>query len=217
MERNTGLRAALTVPRIYELAQASLYRRGTAAVRVQDLFPGLGTTIRRVLDIGSGPAAFLAQYQHLAEFEYVGIDPSEAYIATARRRFPGHGDFIVGTTASVDGATLGSFDLVIADGVLHHVSDSEARSIARFARDRLAPGGRFVTFDPVRTVRQNPIAVALMKMDRGARIRTADGYRALVAPAFDDNSTGTVVHGRLRLPYDHYESISLAPATSATT
>lgn len=217
MERNTGLRRFLTVPRVYELAQAALYRRGAHGDRVRDLFPGLGTSIRRVLDIGSGPAAFLAQYGRSASFEYVALDPSAAYIATAERRFPGRGTFLVGTTATVDAETLGSFDLVVCDGVLHHVSDDEAVAIARFARERLAPGGRFVTLDPVRIEEQHPVAALLMRMDRGARIRTADEYHALLSAVFGAATRGTVVHGRLRPPYDHYESVSIAPATSATT
>ena len=217
MERNTGLRAALTVPQVYELTQAALYRRGAHGDRIRSLFPGLGTTIRRVLDIGSGPAAFLAQYGRFAEFEYVALDPSAAYIAKAEARFPGRGTFLVGTTETVDAESLGTFDLIVADGVLHHVTDVEAVAIARFARDRLAPGGRFVTFDPVRVPGQHPIATLLMRMDRGARIRTADEYHVLLSEGFGAGAGGTVVHGRLRPPYDHYESVSLAPTTSATT
>ncbi len=217
MERNNGLRSALTVPRVYELTQAALYRRRAHEDRVRDLFPGLGTTVRRVLDIGSGPAAFLAQYGRFATFDYVAIDPSAAYIAKAEQRFPGRGTYLVGTTDTVDGAALGAFDLIVADGVLHHVSDAEAVEIARFARGRLAPGGRFVTFDPVRVPQQHPVAALLMRMDRGARIRTADAYHALLSEAFGPDTSGTVVHGRLRPPYDHYESVSLVPTTSATT
>lgn len=217
MERNSGLRSALTVPTVYEAVQNGLYRRGAHEERIRSLFPGLGTSIRRVLDIGSGPAAFLAQYGRFAAFDYVAIDPSPAYIAKAQERFPGGGTFLVGTTETIDGAALGEFDLVVADGVLHHVSDDQARGIARFARERLAPGGRFVTFDPVRIPRQHPIARLLIAMDRGARIRTADEYRSLLADTFGDATTGGVVHGRLRPPYDHYESISSVPATSATT
>ena len=217
MERNTGLRAALTVPRVYELTQAALYRRGAHADRVRTLFPGLGTTITRVLDIGSGPAAFLGQYRRFGSFAYVALDPSAAYIAKAEQRFPGLGTYLVGTTDSIDGPALGSFDLVVADGVLHHVSDAEAVAIARFARERLAPGGRFVTFDPVRVPGQHRVASLLMDMDRGARIRTAPEYHAILTEGFGPTAGGRVVHGRLRPPYDHYESLSLAPTTSATT
>lgn len=217
MERNTGLRSVLTVPRIYEVTQAALYRRSAHGERVRALFPGLGSSIRRVLDIGSGPAAFLAQYGRFATFEYVALDPSAAYIAKAEQRFPGRGRYLVGTASTVDAEALGTFDLIVCDGVLHHVSDAEAVAISRFARDRLAPGGRFVTFDPVRVPGQHPVAALLIRMDRGARIRTADAYHALLAEAFGPATSGTVVHGRLRPPYDHYESVSLAPTTSATT
>lgn len=217
MERNTGLRSVLTVPRVYEVTQAALYRRSAHEERVRALFPGLGSSIRRVLDVGSGPAAFLAQYGRFAAFEYVALDPSAAYIAKAEQRFPGRGRYLVGTTDTVDAESLGTFDLIVCDGVLHHVSDAEAVAIARFARDRLAPGGRFVTFDPVRVPGQHPVAALLMRMDRGARIRTEDAYHALLSEAFGPDTSGTVIHGRLRPPYDHYESVSLAPTTSATT
>ncbi len=217
MERNSGLRSVLTIPRVYEASQRLLYRSRTHEGRAATLFPGLGTTITRVLDIGSGPAAFLAQYQHLGAFEYVAIDPSESYIRKAEARYPGRGEYLVGTTGTIAGEALGRFDLVVADGVLHHVTDEEAVAIARFASARLAPRGRFVTLDPVRVPAQHPLARALMAMDRGARIRTAAEYHSLLACVFHDRTSGTVVHGRLRPPYDHYESVSLAPTTSATT
>lgn len=217
MERNGGLRALLTLPKIYELSQSLLYRPDTHRARVARHFPSLGEGRLRVLDIGSGPAAFLAQYRAFGAFEYVALDPSERYIATARQRFPGQGTYLVGTTATIDGAALGTFDLVVADGVLHHVSDEEVVDIATFARQHLAPAGRFVTFDPVAVEQQHPISSLLQRMDRGARIRWAEEYHALLSVAFGaDSVRGAVHHGQLRLPYDHYESCS-SPTISATT
>ena len=216
MERNHGLRAVLTLPKIYELTQSLLYRSATHAQRVARHFPDIGSGGLRVLDIGSGPAAFLSQYQSFGSFEYVAIDPSERYIATAERRFPGQGTYLVGTTESVDGEALGSFDLVIADGVFHHVSDAQAVDIARFAKARLRPGGCFVTFDPVVVEDQRPVAALLKRMDRGALIRQADQYRALLEQVFEPAEVHGAVHrDQLRLPYDHYESRS-CPTTSAT-
>lgn len=211
MERNGGLRSLLTVPRIYELSQAALYRRRVLDDRLRNLFPGLGTALRRVLDIGCGPATFLAHYGRVADFEYTGFDPSVEYIQKAGKRFPGRGTFLVGTTESFDPGLLGRFDLIVADGVLHHVSDTDVVSIARFARNHLAEGGRFVTLDPVRVPKQHPIASLLMALDRGARIRTASEYHSLLDEGFGSGPTGAIVHGRLRLPYDHWESVSMAP------
>jgi len=209
LERNTGLRKFLTRSVIYEFTQSALNRPSTHLKRLQSHFPGLPSGGLRVLDIGAGPAVFLAQYRSVAEFDYVAIDPSPKYIATAERRYRGEGIFLCGTTASVDGESLGSFDLIIADGVLHHVDDAEALALIRFAKERLLPTGSFVTYDPTVIPGQRRIASLLKRMDRGARIRQPSEYRALLEQAFRPECIQSEIqHDRLRVPYDHFESRS---------
>jgi len=167
-------------------------------------FPELGSTMRSVLDMGCGPASFLAAHRSAGAFSYTGFDPNPKYIETARARFP-DADLRVGTTDDLGPAITGTFDLVVAFGVLHHVPDQAVRDLARFAADRLAPGGRFVTFDAVFFDGQRTFARAMARSDRGKFVRTPDAYATLVREGFGSgNLRMDTVHDLLRVPYDHH-------------
>jgi SAM-dependent methyltransferase len=108
----------------------------------------------RLLDVGCGNArlaSFLAE--RLARpLEYVGVDASEALLASARERCAGlegarveleQQDFL----ANAPGETLpaGPFDAVALFGVLHHVAGFDARrQLLEQAAARLTPGGVLV-------------------------------------------------------------------------
>lgn len=109
-----------------------------------------------------------------------------------------------GTVSEAVESVTGTFDLIVLEGVLHHIDDSVAVEALTFARDRLAPGGRVVTLDVVLVERQHPIARALAKLDRGRNVRTLEGYRDLVGAVFGiDRTEVRHLTGRLRVPYDH--------------
>lgn len=76
----------------------------------------------RVLDVGTGTgvAAAVADEQGAA---VVGIDFSEAMIAQARQILP-HVDFRVASAESLP-FDDGSFDVVVANGVLHHLGEPD--------------------------------------------------------------------------------------------
>lgn len=153
----------------------------------------------RLLDIGCANGRFLDQ---LPKLEYVGFDPSESYIASAIEDYGDRGTFLVGTTETIDRDAIGSFDAVVARGVLHHLDDSDADLLAKFAASVLRPNGRFVTLDPCRLEPQRPIARFLVDRDRGQNVRSPDAYREIVGASFADAATN-VHHQLLRVPYDH--------------
>ena len=168
-----------------------------------ELYPELGSRPLRVLDIGCGPAAFYARYRDAAGLEYVGIEPNKAYVDDAEQRFPGI-ELHAGTVPQVRERISGRFDLVVLEGVLHHIDDASAVEALAFAGERLAPGGRIVALDPVLLPRQNPIARALAVLDRGKHVRTLDGYRDLAAAALPHARVDVrALSGQLRVPYDH--------------
>src|SRR5438105_4248682 len=72
----------------------------------------------KILDIGCGPADILA---YLPTVDFLGIDVSPEYIFSAKKRFGSRGRFYC---TDVGQATIeqekGSFDLVLATGVIHH-------------------------------------------------------------------------------------------------
>ena len=188
---------------MYTAFQNLISRPGAADRMRNELYPELGSRPLRVLDIGCGPGAFYARYRDVVGLEYVGIEPNKAYVDDAERRFPGI-ELHAGTVPQVRERISGRFDLVVLEGVLHHIDDATAVEALAFAGERLAPGSRIVALDPVLLPRQNPIARALAVLDRGKHVRTLDGYRDLAAAALPHARVDVrVLNGQLRVPYDH--------------
>ena len=52
--------------------------------------------------------------------------------------------------AHIDRLGAGSFDIVIAHGLLHHLDDRQATELFALARAALRPGGRLIIIDMVR-------------------------------------------------------------------
>lgn len=153
----------------------------------------------RVLDIGCGPADIL---EYLPDgIDYTGFDVSDRYIAAARRRYGERGKFAVRPVSRSVEAN-GSYDIVISIGVLHHLSDEDARTLFDCASNALRPGGRLVTCDPVRLQGQHPVARLLIALDRGAFVRPFEGYLALARRRFP-HAAAKIVHDLLTVPYTH--------------
>lgn len=151
----------------------------------------------RVLDIGCGPADILAYLPK--DVDYTGFDISERYIAAAKGRYGARGKFAV-RAVSQNAEDSGEYDAVISLGVLHHLSDLDARTLLDCASRLLRPGGRLVTCDPVRLQGQHPVARLMIALDRGEFVRTFQDYLALARRCFP-NAAGKVVHDLLIVPY----------------
>jgi len=194
----TGLRSILSLPAAYNLLQNVLGAEKARAILVRDYFPikpGM-----RMLDIGCGTAEIL---RHLpADVEYVGFDASEAYIAQARSRFGGRGEFHAGLVGRTTLSELGAFDFVMAFGVLHHLDDAEADALFALARQALKDDGVLITIDPCYVPGQHTVAHWLISKDRGQNVRDEAGYRQLAAAHFPDVRS-TPRHDLLRVPYTY--------------
>lgn len=191
-----GVRTILARPSVYELWSSLVGARNGRSTLVREYArPVEGA---RVLDLGCGPGELV---RHLGEVDYVGVDMSEEYIAAAKRLFGKQGDFRIGDATRLD-ASLEDFDLVLAFGVLHHLSDGEAESLLRGAARALGKGGRFVSVDPTFVPRQSRAARFLVSKDRGEHVRVPDAYEALAARVFA-NVRRAVRTDLLRIPYTH--------------
>jgi SAM-dependent methyltransferase len=186
-ERERGLYAALSHPKVYETVQrlmgADRRRRHFAQqfVRAQ---PG-----DRVLDIGCGPAQLRA---HLPDVEYIGWEPNAAYVEKARKSYGDRGTFHVGLFGPAQARELDPVDLVVVSAVLHHMNDAQARELFVLLRQVLKPGGRVITLDNVFIKRQNLIARLIISLDRGRHVRSPGGYEALARGVFT-HVKGTIV------------------------
>jgi SAM-dependent methyltransferase len=200
-------RSLLALPKVYALF-SKMVSRNARNPYVQDyLRPHEGM---RILDLGCGPGDILLR---LPKVDYLGIDISETYIQSARRRFGSRGRFLAENVTQTVVREPASFDLVMANGVLHHLDDAEARALLEVACQALKPEGRLVTLDGCWVPGQSPLARLLLHLDRGEHIRTAAAYLTLAKPFFG-NIVPHVRHDMLRIPYTHLILECLSPAVS---
>ena len=189
------MKAILRLPAAYRLLHAFF---GTARMRrfyaAEFIRAQAGA---RVVDIGCGTADIL---EYLPQVSYFGIDYNPNYIEYNRRRFP-NAQFEVASVGPELRNLLPPADIVMANAILHHLSDEEASSLFDTAKNLMCEGGRLVTLDNQFRARQNPVARFLIKHDRGRFVRTREQYEALAAPHF--RSMRCVESSRLlRVPYD---------------
>jgi SAM-dependent methyltransferase len=154
----------------------------------------------KILDIGCGPADVL---NYLPAVNYTGLDISPEYIRSAKERFGSRGRFVCGDVglATIEGEQ-GTFDLVLATGVIHHLDDAQAAKLFDLARRALRPTGRLVTFDGCYVTEQSRIARWLLANDRGKFVRSREEYLRLASARFSKTEPH-VRHDLLRMPYTH--------------
>jgi SAM-dependent methyltransferase len=154
---------------------------------------------QRLLDVGCGPGRLT---EFLPEMAYFGIDQDEQYLAEARSRYPGGRFERVDLNCGLSSFSECGFDLIVANGLIHHLSDEVAGSLVRDCFERLNSGGRLVTVDCEWQAGQHPIAGLLNKLDRGRFVRDAEGYLALARSAFERIEIYRYKN-MLRVPYSH--------------
>jgi|AGTN01.2.fsa_nt_gi Trans-aconitate methyltransferase len=137
---------------------------------------------QRILDIGCGPADVL---EHFPDVEYFGIDLSPKYIEAAQSRFGNRGKFLCMDAADFVVNEPGSFDIVMANGLLHHLTDDEARSVFSIAKTALKKSGYMVSFDGCFLTEQSLVVQTLLRMDRGKFVRKRESYIELAKEFFD--------------------------------
>jgi 2-polyprenyl-3-methyl-5-hydroxy-6-metoxy-1,4-benzoquinol methylase len=153
----------------------------------------------RVLDIGCGIAEIS---EHLRHTQYYGFDVSAAYIEKAKAI---HGDAVTLYQQEFSGDIVNTqtpFDIVLAIGLLHHLTDEQAIDLLTNIKKVLKRGGRFITFDGCYTPNQSSVARYLISKDRGQHVRTQEGYESLITKVFE-NYKATMANDFLRIPYTH--------------
>ena len=194
----SGLRAIFSSPHIYDLAQDVVGAGRSRAILVREHLRFQGG--QKLLDIGCGTSSILAHLPR--DVAYVGVDLSESYIESAKRRFGSRGEFHCVDIAQASPGNFGGFDRVLANGLLHHLDDDEVRTMLRVALLALNEGGLLVTIDPCFDAAQSRLARITIEHDRGRNVRTALAYEALAKDVFPDVTT-RVRSDMLRIPYTH--------------
>jgi SAM-dependent methyltransferase len=165
-----------------------------------------------VLDVGCGTATIL---RHLPPtVRYTGIDIEASYIERARRTFGDRGVFVLASAADPM-PVEGPFDLVMMNGVLHHLDDRQAHAVLAQVPNLLAPGGRLVTMDGCFFSDTKGWRAWVLRHDRGKHVRTPEDYQALLAPHFPRVQVERQ-NDLFRVPYDSLIAVA-SPSAGAPT
>jgi SAM-dependent methyltransferase len=152
----------------------------------------------RIIDIGCGPG-FIVKYLP-SGISYLGFDTDAKYISYAAARFGLKGGFVCGFFDEVAAREYGPADVVMMNGLLHHLGDDEVDKILGVIKGALGPAGRLFTLDGCFTEEQSALARILLQSDRGKFVRKQEEYRLLIMRHF--KSVDVHVESRLSwMPY----------------
>jgi 2-polyprenyl-3-methyl-5-hydroxy-6-metoxy-1,4-benzoquinol methylase len=196
---DSGLKSILSNPTLYKVFIKLIEKKGKFSEFVTNVIrPFSGC---KILDIGCGTGHIIS-YLPSTIGEYVGFDMNQSYIEDAKKRWKGHENFHF-FCEKVSSATITEvehYDIVLAIGILHHLTDNEAADLLKISHQVLKPKGVLVTWDNVYIDNQHWFAKWFISKDRGQAVRTVDGYEQLVSPYFS-NIRGELVHDTLKVPY----------------
>lgn len=204
MERSEGIKKLLKNSLIYSKTQEIIKIFGFKNIErwfVEDICQVRSG--EKVVDLGCGTCEILECMPN--DVDYCGVDISENYISTARKKYGDRGRFFCQSSNGIsngDLADLGGSDLVFAFGLLHHLSDDEIKDTIKVAKSLLKEQGRLVFFEPCFLLRQGRISKFLMKQDRGKNIKTEEKWRKIMTENELDIKT-SIVTGMTAIPWIH--------------
>lgn len=188
----------------YLLSKSSMYKLSQQLLNKGNLYKyyvsNYISSNVKILDIGCGTADILDYLPY--EVSYTGIDHNQKYIDFARNRYKNLGKFFkVDVNDNMEDIVLeNNFDIVMANGVLHHLDDREANKLLEFAKSKLKNSGVFISFDGCYLSEQNFISRLLLQNDRGEFVRYENEYIDLIKHHFDKISV-ELKEDLLRVPY----------------
>jgi SAM-dependent methyltransferase len=190
------IRKILSIPALYSFYQNIIGDKKLRKVYTEEFIKPQSKN--KVLDFGCGPGNILSYLPE--DIEYVGFDTSQKYINKAKKSFGHRGTFLCNNVTSETIQDESSFDIALANGVLHHLTDSEAKELFKLAAKALKHGGRLVTYDGCYLEKQSLISKFFLRMDRGKYVRTKDEYFKLASSSFG-NVEVVIRENLYKIPY----------------
>jgi len=164
------LDALIARPLAYRLWQAPFADRKIQPILAHNDLARVG----RVLDVACGPGTNTKYFRGV---DYLGVDWNEDYIRHATRRY-GRA-FICADVTAPDFAVRGTFDFILVNSVLHHLSDAEMGILLEKLAPLLSPDGSIHILELVLPSAPG-VAGLLARLDRGRYARPlAEWYRLL--------------------------------------
>lgn len=174
------MKRLLANPALYQLYQevGGFHGGRVSLIREYlDIRPGA-----RVIDIGCGPGHIVRDLPR--GIEYFGFDIDSRSIAFARRHFGDRGSFAARFFDAAAADELAQADVVMMNGVMHHIADAELIGTLRHVRRVLKPGGKLFTADGCYAPGQSRLVRWLLDNDRGEHVRDMEGYRRVLEAVF---------------------------------
>ncbi len=195
-ERNNGLYRWLSSPIVYDSYQTLVGGKQCRKKVVQEYGPKIANA--KILDIGCGTGYVLDYLPQ--DVDYVGYDLSEDYIEKAKKKYGHRAQFHCQRVSHLNLEGAGTFDFVIATGVVHHLNDDEATALYQLGFKALKSGGKMVTEDGTFIPNQNWFAKFIIKNDRGMQVRKPMEYQNLAKQSFD-NVQVNIRHDLFYIPF----------------
>ena len=133
--------------------------------------------VRRVLDVGCGPAT---NARHFGHANYIGIDCNPAYIEFAKRRH--RGEFVVADATTYQVASDQRFDLILVNSFIHHIDARNTLRVLSHLSTLLTEDGHVHILE-LALAKKPSIARWLTLHDRGDFPRPLDELLEIVGQA----------------------------------
>jgi 2-polyprenyl-3-methyl-5-hydroxy-6-metoxy-1,4-benzoquinol methylase len=158
-----------------------------------------------VADIACGRGEFSKE---LASTHYIGIDNNSSYIGYAERHYSNFGTFHCCDVSDLSTSLQGNLiDTALLIGVLHHLTNNQARDMIKDIGMHMSDGGKIVSVDPVFTPDQGLISRLIAASDRGKYVRSVDEHHSLFGEGVDICKS-EIREDWLRIPYTHLVIVS---------
>lgn len=138
----------------------------------------------KILDIGCGTSEILDFLPQ--EISYTGYDLSAKYTSSAANKYGNRGRWSCSDVADMDIDEINRYDIVMANGLFHHLNDTDSQFLTAIASKAIKQGGKFCSIDACYTENQNPIARYIIGKDRGQNVRYVDQYAPNLFKHFSD-------------------------------